>query len=853
MPTILAIDDKQDNLLSLSALLKSTIPGCRIVTALSGGQGIKKAKTQNPDIILLDVHMPEMNGFETCRILKSDHGTKHIPVIMLTAVKTDPESRIKGLEIGSDAFLSKPIDQFELTAQIKAMLRIKYAEDSLRNKNIFFEKLVTERTSEIVKKHQQLILEIEERRQAEELTKEQANLLDLIFEHSLDRIVILDKDYNFIRVSKTYAKACQKDLSEFAGHNHFEFYPSILKDEFDEAKKAKRIYQKSTRPFLFPDHPEWGTSYWDLGLVPILDKEDEIKFFLFTLKDVTRDKCAKDQMNWEIELNQARIDISKELISQDYDIEKVSTQALKFSKHLTASNHGFISSIDMNTLENIKLRSIKTLREQSSIKNQKITFPGGNDEIHSALWEHVLNTKKAFFSNSPGKHPQFKEIPEGHIPLKNYMAVPIMMGESLLGVIELADSDRNYTRKDIMAIQQISEIFTLALHRQAYKIEKQSLEKNLRQLQKNEAIGALAGGIAHDFNNILFPIVGFAELLKEDLSKDSPLQENIHEILTGAKRAKNLVKQILTFTRQTEQELKPLRPHLIIKEVIKLIKATIPTSIQIKQNIDPQSKTIMADPTQIHQIAMNLITNAYHSMLDSGGVLSITLKNINYDDSLKHLKIGTGPHIFLSIEDTGIGMDQDILEKIFDPYFTTKPKDKGTGLGLSVVYGIVRNYGGDIEVKSQEGLGSKFIIYLPAFESEVVAEKKPEILADQGGNEKILLVDDELPVLRLEQKILQRLGYKIDATNSSEEALKKIQFFPDKYDLVISDMAMPNMPGDVLAREIRKITFDLPIIICTGFSENLTPEKAAEIGINEILIKPIIKTKLLKTIRKILD
>jgi len=383
--------------------------------------------------------------------------------------------------------------------------------------------------------------------------------------------------------------------------------------------------------------------------------------------------------------------------------------------------------------------------------------------------------------------------------------------------------------------------------------DKKALEKQLHQLQKNEAIGALAGGIAHDFNNILFPIMGFAEILDDDISNDSPLKESVNEIIMGTQRAKELVKQILTFSRQSEQEIKPLKPHLIIEEVIKLIKSTIPASIEIKQSIDPECRTIMADPTQVHQIVMNLITNAYHAMPDMGGVLSITLKNVDFNNSLMELRLDAGPHILISIEDNGIGMDQNTINKIFDPYFSTKPVGKGTGLGLSVVQGIVKNYGGDIEVKSSPGNGSLFNIYLPSYETGSIPEGEIKNTIYPKGNEKILIIDDEAPVRRLQQKILERLGYDVDTSESSKEALNQILNHPNRYDLIITDMTMPEMTGDILSQEIKKINPDLPIIICTGYSEKLTPERASAIGIDEVLFKPIIKAQLAQTIRNILD
>lgn len=384
--------------------------------------------------------------------------------------------------------------------------------------------------------------------------------------------------------------------------------------------------------------------------------------------------------------------------------------------------------------------------------------------------------------------------------------------------------------------------------------EKEDVQAQLQQAQRIEAIGALAGGIAHDFNNILFPIVGFAEMLVEDLPENSDLREGLSEILSGAMRAKELVKQILTFSRQADHEIKPLKPHLIINEVVKLIKSVIPTSIQIKKFIDPDTRTVLADPTKIHQIAMNLITNAYHAMQESGGVLTVKLQNMDRDDIMeKNLNLGDVPHVLLSIADTGPGMDKITLEKIFDPYFTTKPKGKGTGLGLSVVYGIVTAYGGVTCVNSIPGKGTVFDVYLPAVGQDVVSGLHQALSPIPKGNERILLVDDEEAVLRMEKLILERLGYRVEIKNSSLDALKAVKASPDSFDLVVSDMTMPEMTGDELAKKIMEIKPLLPVIICTGFSEKISLETAKSIGVKALLMKPIITSEFAATVRKTID
>jgi len=384
--------------------------------------------------------------------------------------------------------------------------------------------------------------------------------------------------------------------------------------------------------------------------------------------------------------------------------------------------------------------------------------------------------------------------------------------------------------------------------------KKMELEKLVSQSQRMESIGTLAGGIAHDFNNILFPIVGHTEILLEDISEDSPLRESLNEIYTASLRARNLVQQILAFSRQGKSELKLMKMQPIIKEVLKLIRSTIPTTISINQNLQPGCGAVKADPTQIHQILMNLTTNAYHAMEENGGELEVTLKEIKLDEHvLISSDIKPGSYACLTIADTGIGMDNNLIDKIFEPFFTTKENGKGTGMGLSVVHGIVKSMNGEIQVDSEPGKGTEFHIFLPIVKSDFEKQETQTNEPILGGIERILLVDDEKSIIALERQSLTRLGYQVTSFTSSLEALEAFRTNPDKFDLIITDMTMPNLPGDKLAAEFIKIRFDIPILLCTGFSESMSEEKIKSIGIKGLLLKPIIKKDLAKKIREVLE
>jgi signal transduction histidine kinase/ActR/RegA family two-component response regulator len=380
-------------------------------------------------------------------------------------------------------------------------------------------------------------------------------------------------------------------------------------------------------------------------------------------------------------------------------------------------------------------------------------------------------------------------------------------------------------------------------------------EKQLQQVMKLQAIGTLAGGIAHDFNNILFPIVGYTELTMDEIPENSQARQNLEEILKATNRAKELVQQILTFSRKNDQELKSLKVQFLIKEALKLLRATIPSSIEIDSYVDNACGPIKGDPTQIHQVIMNLCTNAYHAMQETGGNLVVSLKEIriSYEQSLERIGMKSGRHLVLTVKDTGHGMDPQVLERIFEPYFTTKEQGKGSGLGLSVTHGIIKSHGGDITVRSQPGKGSSFKVYLPVIDDIAEDTETVEAANPTTGCERILLIDDEEQIINIEQQILERLGYKVTSKTDSEEALAEFAVQPELFDLVITDMTMPKMNGDQLARRLMDIKPEIPVILCTGFNETITEEKALAMGIVKFVMKPIVKDKLASTIRAVLD
>ncbi|MGM0452829.1 MAG: PAS domain-containing hybrid sensor histidine kinase/response regulator [Thermodesulfobacteriota bacterium] len=384
------------------------------------------------------------------------------------------------------------------------------------------------------------------------------------------------------------------------------------------------------------------------------------------------------------------------------------------------------------------------------------------------------------------------------------------------------------------------------------------LEAQLQHAQKMESLGTLAGGIAHDFNNILFPLIGYTEMAIEDLPENDTIRENLEQVLQSAERAKALVQQILTFSRQSREHVnEPVLIEPIVKETIKLLQNTVPATIAIETDIAAKAGRVMIHPAQVHQVIMNLCTNAVHAMENqSSGVLRVSVKTVHIaqKDKPVHPDLTPGPYVCISVADTGNGIEPGVVEKIFEPYFTTKPQEKGTGLGLSVSYGIVKNADGVIAVDSPAGEGARFDVYLP-----VAAESAPasEPAGHKGplptGREEVLLVDDEYRIVELEKQIIESLGYRVCPRTSSIEALEAFRHNPDRFDIVLTDQTMPNMTGMELARALLKIRADIPIILCTGYSEQVTPEKIENIGIATVMMKPISKKDIAFTLRQTID
>ena len=574
---------------------------------------------------------------------------------------------------------------------------------------------------------------------------------------------------------------------------------------------------------------------------------------LEVVTEITEQKEAEKLLQRELSIRTALAMVSEKLLTGPMPLDDVATIIFSQAKAITGSLHGLVGFVDRNTKDLLASTFTEMVEHPDQAAGPDILrFPLGPDDRYPGLLGEALNTGRSFFSNEPDRHPAALGVPSGHIPLRNFLAVPIRFDDETIGQIALANCRDGYSREDLEAIERLGQIYALALLQERTRKEKDRLLHELRQSQKMEAIGTLAGGIAHDFNNILYAILGYAELTLSELPPDGRARANVQEILRGGKRAAELVSQLLVFSRTMEEEKKPLALQFVLKETLKLLRGTIPASVEIREKIDIQCRPILADIAQIHQIIINLCTNAYHAMQKQGGLLSISLDEtvLDLSNAAEHPGLATGDYVKLSVQDTGCGMDSRTLKRIFTPGFTTKGELGGTGLGLATVQGIVRGLGGAITVQSEPGFGTTFELLFPVHtgnddegaQEADAARELPPLKA------RILFVDDELAIANMATKMLEKMGCTVKAYTSSIAALQAFAAEPERYDLVISDQAMPELTGYDLARKLLAIRPGLPVILITGFSASLSEEEVRRAGISAFLLKPLSQESLAEAI-----
>ncbi|MBU2628490.1 MAG: response regulator [Proteobacteria bacterium] len=532
-------------------------------------------------------------------------------------------------------------------------------------------------------------------------------------------------------------------------------------------------------------------------------------------------------------------------MSADINIVKNFIPGQKCEKKYTGPDHFDFLRDDHSRLYDFLPIGYVVLDENGMIKSANLMAAQllGVDKshlIHRDLTDsiHKDDHKKIRFDKTNGSYPAFESFDMRFKNQQNYFWARVTL---LIDEAGCPGSRQvKLTFHDISQLRQVEH-------------ENAKLKHKLQQTQKMEAIGELSSGIAHDFNNILHPIIGSLDMLIQDAAQDRKLQKALKNILTGANRASSLVRQILSFSHQEECEVGPVKIQSILREVIKLSRSTLPETIKIILPIDNACGPVMADPIHIYQIGMNLITNAFHAMGQNGGILDVTLNEVDITTDISGgMRLNPGRYACIGVADTGAGIDVSILNKIFDPYFTTK--EKGTGLGLPVIAAIIKNYGGDICFSSDPGKGSLFQVYLPLGHSHLdTSQPKNGRQKEFYGCESILFVDDDPFIVDIQKETLERYGYSVIPCISSLDALNEFKARPGFFDIVICDMTLPAMTGLTLAFKIKQIKPDIPVIICTGFSEVINEENYHDMGIDGFLMKPVSSEETLELVRHLLN
>ncbi len=572
--------------------------------------------------------------------------------------------------------------------------------------------------------------------------------------------------------------------------------------------------------------------------------------------EIKERKQVEEALQQELDLNTSLAEVSGKMIFSSGSIALVSHVVLDKILQLTGSEHGFVGSIDpaSGNLVAVALTEMWKDSLPSPETDQWVISRPQPDGAHPTLWGHSMNTKIPLISNDPHTHPVAQESPPRPTPLRNFLSVPVLFEGDLVGQLGLANSIDPYTQQDIDSLTRFADLWALAVKQQRDSNDKASLQEDLRQAQKMEAIGTLAGGIAHDFNNILTALLGYGELALDTLPEKNQAADCVGKMLTAGERAKELVQKILAFSRHGESVFQPVYVQKILTEALALLRASIPANIEIRQDISAECGPVNADPTQIHQVVMNLCTNGYQAMQEKGGQLTISLQetDVSPNQSTSLLELPPRSYVQLKISDTGPGMDETTLKRIFDPYFTTKEVGKGTGMGLAVVHGIIKGHQGNIIVRSNPDQGTVFTISLPRTENPVAnpEEFAPEDLL-HWGSERILFIDDEKDIVEMSKIRLSRFGFSVTGFEDSREALSFFQDRPEDFDLIITDMAMPFLTGKDLAQKVFELRADMPIILCSGFSEQVNRKTALEMGFKDYLAKPVGKFQMVAAIRKI--
>lgn len=750
-----------------------------LMFATDGHKALEIANDYQPDLILLDIMMPEIDGFEVCKHLKANGSSRDIPVIFITAMD-DYRNKKEGFRLGAVDYVTKPFQTSEIKARINIHLTIRRTQVELKQTN--------DHLQVVHEELERLNTELEKRVQKRTRDLEFANKTIQgseaqfrgYFELGLIGMARISLGKRWVHINDHLCKILGYSHDELRDMTWVELtHPDDIEKEiilFDRALQNKIDSYHLQKRFLRKDR---RAIYVDVSMQCVVGSNGQADHFVTMVQDITeRIKSEHDRL------------LLASVIEQAHETVVITDR------------EGTIQFV------NPAFERITGYSKSEAIGNNPNLLNSGthSGDFYKQLWETINSGEvwKGHFINRHANGSLFEEDAT-ILPVKN----------SKGKITNFAAIKRDVTQE-------------------------KELEQRLQQAQKMESIGTLAGGIAHDFNNILSAIIGYGEMIELfDDSADDDTKENVGELLKAAYRANSLVQQILAFSRRGEREIQPVQIAPILKEALQFLRASVPSTIEIKPNIVSFPETIMADATQIHQVIMNICTNAVQAMGDRGGTLDISL-SVEYlgDKATSRVEeLPSGAYAKLSISDTGDGIPENILSRVFEPYFTTKKIGKGTGLGLAVTHGIIEQHQGAITVESQPGKGTTFHVMLP-LTVEHERTRGTSSISIKTGKGCILLVDDEESLVHMGGKALSLLGYEVETETDSIIAFERFLNNPDRYDVIISDQTMPGFTGTELAKKIKRIRPEIPIVLCTGFSESISQEELTEIGIESLLRKP---------------
>ncbi|MBI2422305.1 MAG: response regulator [Candidatus Hydrogenedentes bacterium] len=788
-PVILIVDDTPENLRVLGNMLESEY---EVRIATNGIQALDSVRISAPDLILLDVMMPEMDGFTVCRQLKSHPDWAMLPVIVVSALDA-PEQKLRAFREGAVDYITKPFQADEVVARVRTHLQLSRFEDLKR--------------------------EVDERKRAEMALLESEERTRQIIETALDAVVTMD--------ATGHITGWNPQAEVIFGWSAAEIIGRAL---------AGTIIPQSQRL----QHEQGFRRYLQTGVSRMLDRRLELTALRRNLEE------------FPVELTVAAVQVRGEQqfsafirdITERQRVEKELRESEARERRLNERFSLAVDSAGIGVWDYDIVNGVLVWDEQMfhlyPVDPEK--FSGTYD-----AWERGIHPDDITRANM-----EVQQAIRGEQPFDTEFRVLWPSGE----VRHIKANARVVRDAEGNPVRLIGVNYDISGRKRA-EAQREELQLQLRQSHKMEAIGTLAGGIAHDFNNILGAIIGHAELLRQSVDLDEAIEtSSLDAILHAAGRATDLVRQILTFSRRSDVIKKPVRLDLVVAEAMKLLRGALPAIIEIKQDLAPCPGLVLADAVHMHQIVMNLCTNAAHAMGDRGGLLTVGIGAVELKggEAWAPLNLQPDRYLTLTVSDTGCGIAAEHLDHIFEPFFTSKAQGEGTGLGLAVVHGIVQEHGGGIVVESEAGRGTTIRILLPQLrdvESAGSIIKPPSKYPE--GHERILLVDDEEPILNVMSKMLTKLGYDVVARDRAAKALDLVVGDQEHFDLIITDLMMPVMTGKDLRRQIDEAGISMRMILSTGYSESLTLEKAKELGFGDLLRKPLGIEELATRVRRVLD